>query len=409
MALTNTAIRNAKATSKAYKLYDELGLFLQIAPSGGKWWRFKYRFDGKEKLLSLGTYPDVSLADARGKRDIARKLLAQSPPVDPSHTRQANKAARTELLANSFELIARQWLKSYSPNLSPITTEKNIRLFERDIFPWIGKRPIAELRPKEILDTARRIEARGAVDTAKRAIQLCSQVFQQAVIDEVVMSDPTRDIRRAIKPLKDKHFASLTDPKEVAELLRAIDAFKGSFIVMCAIRLAPLVFVRPAELRKAKWVDIDLEAKEWRYRVTKTNIDHLVPLSEQAIKILRDIEPLTGHGEYVFAGRDPLKPMSDGTINAALKRMGYDTKTQITGHGFRAMARTILHERLDIDPYIIEHQLAHKVPDALGMAYNRTKFIEQRKAMMQAWADYLDGLKAGARVIPLIKLNNSAN
>jgi integrase len=257
------------------------------------------------------------------------------------------------------------------------------------------------LRPKEILDTARRIEARGAVDTAKRAIQLCGQVFQQAVEDEVVMSDPTRDIRRAIKPLKDKHFASLTEPKEVAELLRAIGAFKGSFIVMCAIRLAPLVFVRPAELRKAKWADIDLDAGEWRYLVTKTNTNHLVPLSSQAIAILREIQPLTEHGEYVFAGRDPLKPMSDGTINAALKRMGYDTKTQITGHGFRAMARTILHERLNIDPHIIEHQLAHSVPDNLGTAYNRTKFIEPRKVMMQTWADYLDKLKAGAEVISL--------
>lgn len=401
MALTNTEIRNTKASSKAFKLYDEAGLFLQVAPSGGKWWRFKYRFEGKEKLLSFGTYPEVSLADARERRDQARKLLAQNPPIDPSAERKAIRAAKLERAANSFEVIARMWLNSYSSKLSPVTAEKNLRLFERDIFPWIGGRPIAELRPKEILDTARRIESRGAVDTAKRAIQLCGQVFQQAVIDEQVMSDPTRDIRRAIKPLKDKHFASLTDPREVAELLRAIDAFKGSFVVMCALRLAPLVFVRPAELRKAKWKDIDLDASEWRYLVTKTNTDHLVPLSKQALAILKEIQPLTGHGEYVFAGRDPQKPMSDGTINAALKRMGYDTKTQITGHGFRAMARTILHERLEIDPHIIEHQLAHTVPDNLGGAYNRTKFIDQRIAMMQQWSDYLDELKAGAKIIPI--------
>jgi integrase len=399
MALSDTKIRTVKAKEKPYKLSDERGLFLLVQPKGGKLWRLKYRIDGKEKSLSLGTYPDVSLADAREARDKARKLIAVGD--DPSELRKATKASKQDRAANSFEVIARIWLINYSANLSPATAEKNLRLFERDIFPWIGNRPIAELKPKEILDTARRIESRGAVDTAKRAIQLCGQVFQQAVIDEKVMSDPTRDIRRAIKPLKDKHFASLTDPKDVAELLRAIDAFKGSFVVMCAIRLAPLVFVRPVELRKAKWRDIDLEAKEWRYLVTKTNTDHLVPLSNQTISILKELQPLTGSAEYVFqVGNDPKKPMSDGTINAALKRMGYDTKTQITGHGFRAMARTILHERLNIDPHIIEHQLAHTVPDNLGGAYNRTKFIEQRVSMMQAWADYLDELKAGAKVLP---------
>jgi integrase len=398
MALTDTKIRTAKPKAKPYKLADERGLHLLVNPAGGKLWRLKYRIEGKEKLLSFGGYPDVSLADAREKRDQARKLIAAG--TDPSETRKATKAAKLERAANSFEVVARMWLNGYASNLSPATVEKNLRLFERDIFPWIGGRPIAELRPKEILDAARRLEARGAVDTAKRAIQLCGQVFQQAVIDEVVMSDPTRDIRRAIKPPKDKHFASLTEPKEVAELLRAIDAFKGSFVVMCAIKLAPLVFVRPGELRKAKWSDIDLDAAEWRFLVTKTNTDHLVPLSSQAIAILREIEPLTGHGGYVFPGRDPLKPMSDGTINAALKRMGYDTKTQITGHGFRAMARTILHERLNIDPHIIEHQLAHSVPDNLGTSYNRTKFLDQRKLMMQTWADYLDSLKAGGKVLP---------
>ncbi|PKO44187.1 MAG: integrase [Betaproteobacteria bacterium HGW-Betaproteobacteria-22] len=413
MALTDTKIKASKPKDKAYKLYDEAGLFLIVTPSGGKWWRFKYVFNGKEKLLSLGTYPEVPIAGywhdpqtkkhwidgARDKRNKARELVASG--MDPSEVRKIHKSTQSENATNTFEFIARVWLKGYSSNLSPATAEKNLRLFERDLFPWIGNRPIAELKPKEILDTARRIEARGAVDTAKRAIQLCGQVFQQAVIDEKVMSDPTRDIRRAIKPLKDKHFASLTDPKDVAELLRAIDAFKGSFVVMSAIRLAPLVFVRPVELRKAKWRDIDLKAKEWRYLVTKTNTDHLVPLSNQAVDILKELHPLTGSGEYVFqVGNDPKKPMSDGTINAALKRMGYDTKTQITGHGFRAMARTILHERLSIDPHIIEHQLAHAVPDNLGGAYNRTKFIEQRVLMMQQWADYLDELKDGAKIIP---------
>lgn len=400
MALSDTKLRTLKPTDKPYKVTDEKGLFLLVTPAGGKLWRLKYRFFNKEKLLSFGAYPDISLADAREARDEARKVIAAGG--DPSELRKAAKEGRAEKAANSFEVVARAWLKSYSSNISPVTAEKNVRLFERDIFPWIGDKPIADLKPKEILDTARRIESRGAVDTAKRAIQLCGQVFQQAVIDEKVMSDPTRDIRRAIKPLKDKHFASLTDPKEVAELLRAIDAFKGSFVVMSALRLAPLVFVRPVELRKAKWRDIDLEAKEWRYLVTKTSTDHLVPLAKQAIDMLKELHPLTGSGEYVFqVGTDPKKPMSDGTINAALKRMGYDTQTQITGHGFRAMARTILHERLSIDPHIIEHQLAHSVPDNLGGAYNRTKFIEQRIIMMQQWADYLDELKAGAKIVPL--------
>ena len=414
MALTDTKIKAARPDTKTYKLYDEAGLFLQITPAGGKWWRFKYRFNDKEKLLSLGTYPEVPLAGywqdpkakkqwidgARDKRNKARELVASG--LDPSVVRKVNKDANIESAANSFEVITRTWLKNYSVNLSVATSEKNLRLFERDIFPWIGAKPIADLKPKDILDSARRIEARGAVDTAKRAIQLCGQVFQQAVIDEKVMSDPTRDIRRAIKPLKDKHFASLTEPKEVAELLRAIDAFNGSFVVMCAIRLAPLVFVRPGELRLAKWADINLDASEWRYLVTKTNTDHLVPLSKQASDILKYLQPYTGSGEYVFqVGNDPKKPMSAATINAALQRMGYDTKTQITGHGFRAMARTILHERLGFDPHIIEHQLAHAVPDNLGGAYNRTKFIEQRKGMMQQWADYLDELKAGAKIIPL--------
>lgn len=411
MALTDTKIKAAKPKDKAYKLYDEAGLFLMVTPNGGKWWRFKYLFNGKENLLSLGTYPEVPIAGywqdpqtkkiwiegARDKRAKSRELVAAG--INPSSARKINKATQIESATNTFEFITRVWLKSYSANLSPVTSAKNLRLFERDIFPWIGSRPIAELKPKEILDAARRIEARGAIDTAKRAIQLCGQVFQQAVIDEKVLSDPTRDIRRAIKPLKDNHFASLTEPKEVAELLRAIDAFKGSFPVMSAMRLAPLVFVRPGELRKAKWRDIDFEAKEWRYLVTKTKTEHLVPLSKQAITILKELHPLTGSYEYVFQVSTTAKPMSDGTINASLRRMGYDTKTQITGHGFRAMARTILHERLNIDPHIIEHQLAHSVPDNLGNAYNRTKFIEQRIVMMQQWADYLDELKAGAKVI----------
>lgn len=399
MALTNTAILNAKPTSKAFKLYDESGLFIQVTPSGGKWWRFKYRFDGKEKLLSLGTYPEVPLKAAREKRDAARELLARD--LDPSENRKAKKASKQGNAANSFEVIAREWAASHMADKAPSHKDRVIRRFEVYLFPWIGSKAIADITAPEILESIKRVQNQNKLETAHRTLQAAGQVFRYAVQTGRTIRDVTADLKGALPPTTTKHMAAFTEPKEVAELLRAIDGFTGTFTVQSALRLAPLVFVRPSELRTAKWADIDLDAGEWRYRVSKTKTDHLVPLSTQAIEILKSIYPLSGHGEFVFmGGHDPKKPMSEAAINAALKRMGYDTKTQITGHGFRAMARTILHERLDIDPHVIEHQLAHKVPDALGAAYNRTKFIEQRKAMMQQWADYLDELKAGAKVIP---------
>lgn len=404
MALTTTAIRNAKPTSKAFKLYDEAGLFMQVTPSGGKWWRFKYRFEGKEKLISFGTFPDVSLADARARRDAARKLLSNIPPIDPSNTRKAEKASTQLNATNSFEAIAREWLTSHMADKSESHKERLMRRFELYLFPWIGKYPIADITAPQVLENIKRVQNQNKLETAHRTLQAAGQVFRYAVQTGRAIRDITADLRGALPSPAVKHMAAFTEPQEVAELLRAIEGFTGTFTVQTALRLAPLVFVRPSELRTAKWNDIDLDAGEWRYRVSKTQTDHLVPLSNQAIKLLKDIQPLSGHGEFVFmGGHDPKKPMSEAAINAALKRMGYDTKTQITGHGFRAMARTILHERLKIDPHVIEHQLAHKVPDALGAAYNRTKFIEQRKVMMQQWADYLDELKAGAKVIPFKK------
>lgn len=401
MALTTTAIRNAKPTSKPFKMYDEAGLFLQVTPSGGKWWRFKYRFEGKEKLLSFGTFPDVSLADAREKRDRARKLLSNDPPINPSETRKAVKASNRTNAANSFESIAREWLASNMADKSPSHRDRLLRRFELYLFPWIGSKPISEITAPQVLECIKRVHNQNKLETAHRALQSSGQVFRYAVQTGRAIRDVTADLKGALPASSVKHMAAFTEPQEVAELLRAIEGFKGTFTVQCALRIAPLVFVRPSELRTANWADIDLDAGEWRYRVSKTQTDHLVPLSKQAIEIFKEIQPLSGHGRFVFmGGHDPLKPMSESAINAALKRMGYDTKTQITGHGFRAMARTILHERLKIDPHIIEHQLAHKVPDALGAAYNRTKFIEQRKSMMQQWADYLDELKAGAKVIP---------
>ena len=400
MALSNTAIINAKAAEKPYKLYDTDGLYLQVTPQGGKWWRLKYRFGGKEKLLSLGTYPDISLSQARQKREDAKKLLAID--IDPSENRKQSKANNKLNTENSFELVAREWWQSHMKNKADSHKEKVIRRFELYLFPWIGKKPISSITAPQMLETLRRIEKQNKVETAHRTLQTAGQVFRYAVQTGRAVRDVTADLKGALPATTVKHMAAFTEPKDVAELLRAFDAFNGTLTVQCAIKLAPLVFVRPSELRMAKWADIDLEAGKWQYLVSKTKTDHLVPLSTQAIAILRELHPVSGHGEYVFqGGHSPLKPMSESAVNAALKRMGYDTKTQITGHGFRAMARTILHERLNIDPAIIEHQLAHKVPDTLGSAYNRTKFIEQRKVMMQSWADYLDELKVSADVIPI--------
>lgn len=351
--------------------------------------------------MSLGTYPEVSLADARTRRDDARKLLAQIPPVDPSDVKKAQKQNLYGRHENTFEALAREWAESYFKTKSSSHKERTIRRLELYIFPWLGKKPISDITAPDVLNVVKRPQNQSKLETAHRALQVVGQVFRYAVQNGKVVRDVTADLRGALPAPQVKHMASFTEPKQVAELLQAIEAFQGTFTVECALRLAPLVFVRPSELRRAKWADIDLDAREWRYLVTKTKSHHIVPLSTQAIKILEQLNSVSGHGEFVFqGGHDPKKAMSEAAINAALKRMGYDTKTQITGHGFRAMARTILHERLDIDPHIIEHQLAHKVPDALGAAYNRTKFLEQRKAMMQQWADYLDELKAGAKIIP---------
>ena len=400
MALSDIAIRNAKATTKPYKLSDSGGLFLLIATTGGKLWRYSYRFDGKQKTLTLGAYPDTGLKEARELHAAARKILASG--VDPNENRKSNKATKKLNTVNSFEIVAREWWQSHMTSKAESHKEKVIRRFELYLFPWLGKKPISEITAPQFLEVIKRIEKQNKLETAHRTLQTAGQVFRYAVQNGMTIRDITADLKGALPATTVINMAAFTEPKDVAELLRALDGFNGTLTVQCAIKLAPLVFVRPGELRMAKWADIDLEAATWQYLVSKTKTNHIVPLSTQALAILQEVHPLSGHGEYVFqGGHSPLKAMSESAINAALKRMGYDTKTQITGHGFRAMARTILHERLNIDPAIIEHQLAHKVPDTLGSAYNRTKFIVQRTAMMQAWADYLDELKAGAKVIPL--------
>ena len=400
MPLTDLEIRKAKHSDKPFRLSDEKGLFLLVHPNGSKYWRQKYRFGGKEKLLAFGVYPEVSLTEARERRDAARKLLANG--ADPGEVKKAQKADDKLRAENPFEIVCREWLEAKRAVASPAQVKKAKARLEKDVFPWLGGRPVNEITAPEILAVLRRIDARGARYTAHRAKSEISQVFRYAIATGRAERDPCPDLRGAIPPAKSEHMASITDPEGVAELLRAMDAFSGTFPVQCALRLAPLLFVRPGELRQAEWKDINLERGEWRFLVSKTNTDHLVPLSTQAVAILRELHPLTGQGRYVFPGaRDTKVPMSSATVNAALRRMGYDTRTEITGHGFRAMARTILHEELHQKPEVIEHQLAHQVPDTLGNAYNRTRFLKERTVMMQIWADYLDRLKAGARVLPL--------
>lgn len=399
MPLTDTAVRNAKPGEKPAKLFDERGLFLIVTPTGGKWWRFRYKFDNKEKLLSLGVYPDVGLKDARERRDAARKLLADG--IDPGENRKAMKAVKQDRAANSFEVVTREWYGKHAPNWAEHHGDRIIRRFERDIFPWIGGRPISDVTAPELLAVIRKIEKRGALETAHRALGNCGQVFRYAVATSRATRDPSGDLRGALPPVKGEHFAAVTEPIQAAELLRTLDSYQGTLTVACALRLAPLVFVRPGELRNAVWADIDLDAAEWRYHVTKTDSEHIVPLATQAVAILRELHALTGTGRYVFPGaRSNGRPMSDNAILAAMRRLEIG-KDEMSGHGFRAMARTILDEVLGVRPDLIEHQLAHAVRDPNGRAYNRTAHLAERKMMMQQWADYLDKLKAGADVILL--------
>ncbi|RTL52420.1 MAG: DUF4102 domain-containing protein [Rhodocyclaceae bacterium] len=398
MPLSDIAIRTAKYSDKPVKLSDEKGLYLLINKAG-KYWRLNYRYDGKQKTLALGVYPETSLKEARIKRDEARKLLDQD--IDPAANKKAVKASRIERNGNSFEVLCREWLEQRKSSVEPAQHKKTLARMENDVFPWLGSRPITEITAPEILAVLRRLDQRGARYSAHRVRSEISRAFRYAVQTGRAERDPCPDLKGAIPAPRAENFPAITDPKEAGELLRALEAFRGTFIVKCALQLAPMLFVRPGELRRAEWTDFDLDKREWRYLVSKTKTEHLVPLATQALGILRELHALTGRGRYVFPGRDPQKAMSDAAVNAALRRMGYDTKTEITGHGFRAMARTILHEELHIKPEVIEHQLAHKVPDALGTAYNRTKFLKERRAMMQQWADYLDKLKAGAKVISI--------
>lgn len=400
--LTEMAIRKAKPSTRAHRLFDGGGLYLEVAPSGSKWWRQKYRFDNKEKRLAHGTYPDVGLAQAREKREEARKLLGAG--IDPGEHRKAVKAAREERSANSFEVVAREWHTKQKARWVDSHSDKIMLRLVNDVFPWLGKRPIAEITARELLATVNRVADRGAVDSAHRILQNCGQVFRYAIVSERAENNPAASLRGALPPAQKAHMAAIIDPMAIGGLLRAIDGYSGSFITRCALQLAPLVFVRPGELRQAEWAEIDLGAAEWSLPAGKMKMrePHLVPLSRQAVGILEELQPLSGHGRYVFpGGRSPRRPMSNNAILAALRRMGF-AKEEMSGHGFRAMARTILDETLHFRPDYIEHQLAHAVRDPNGRAYNRTAHLAERRKMMQAWADYLDVLKGDQdRVVPL--------
>jgi integrase len=409
MPLTDVAIRSAKPQTKPFKLFDSGGLHLIVTAAGSKWWRWKYRFSGKEKGLSFGVYPDVSLKAAREKRDSARQQLANG--IDPGEARKAEKIAQAG--AESFEAIAREWHAKFSASWEPSHGERILRRLENDVFPWLGRRPITEIKAPELLAVLRRIESRGALETTHRAMQNCGQVFRYAVATGRAERDPTGDLRGALPPPKEKHHASILEPKRISELLRAIEAYQGYFVTKCALRLAPLVFVRPGELRRAQWPEIDLKTAEWRIPAARMKMreQHIVPLARQAVEIFIELEPLTNRGfpsrhdspRYVFpSARTHERPMSENAVLAALRRMGY-TKEEMTGHGFRSMASTLLHEQ-GWNHQAIERQLAHAERNAVSAAYNFAEHLPERRKMMQAWADYLDMLKWDGEVRQLVNM-----
>ena len=389
--LTDTLVKSIKPKDAPYKLSDGGGLYLLVKPNGGKYWHLAYRYNEKQKLLSLGVYPEVSLKDARKKRDAARKLLAQN--IDPSEAKKEEKRLANLQAANTFEAITREWLEKQN-HLADVTQNKSKWLLDFAITGF-GKKAITDITAPDVLAVCQLLEKQEKRETARRIKVKCGQVFRYAIQNGLATYNPTQDLKGALQPVITKHQAAITDPVEVGELLRAIAGYKGQFVTLCALKLAPMVFVRPSELRQALWEHIDLETKEWRYHVNKTNTAHIVPLSRQAVTILKELHALTGISPYVFPSiRTNSRPMSENTINPALRRLGY-TSEQMCGHGFRAMARTLLEEVLGYPYDIIEQQLAHTVRDPNGRAYNRTKHLEARHKMMQDWSDYLDGLQVG--------------
>jgi integrase len=392
MKLNDTLIRNTKPTDKPRKLSDGNGLYLLINPNGSKWWRFRYFFGGKENSLSFGVYPDVPLKLARERRDDARKQVAANK--DPSAERKASKVADD----NTFGALYLEWLGKHEHKLASVTLAKLKWMIEGFVLPDLEHKPIAELAPKDILTVLRKIEARGTHETAHRTKQRLGQIFRYAVAVGRSERDPTQDLRGVLSPVVTKNRAAITNPAQIGDLLRAIDGYVGQPVTHAALRLAPLLFVRPGELRGALWSEIDLERAEWRISAerTKTRTSHVVPLSKQALKLFREVERLTGSGKHVFPSLlSDDRPMSENTINTALRRLGF-TKEEMTGHGFRALASTTLNE-LGWAPDVIELQLAHKERNKVRAAYNRAERLTERRKMMQEWADHLDLLRRKTR------------
>ena len=397
MPLTDTAVRNAKAASKPYKLTDGQGLYLLIN-NVGKYWRIDYRFLGKRKTLAIGVYPDITLADARDRRGQTRKLIANGN--DPGAIKQAKKLADKLTVSITFEAIAREWHEKQSAKWVPKNSARVLSLLVRDIFPYIGRISISQVTAAELLNVVQKIEKRGNFETAHRAMQICGQIFRYAIATGRTQADLSLVLKGALIRVKERHHPSITDPKKIRHLLLALDNYDGAFVTQCALKLAPLLFVRPGELRHAEWSEVDFNSGEWRIAAVKMKMKsvHLVPLSAQASAILQNLMPHTGHGRYVFPSvRTSQRPMSENTINAALRRLGYD-KNEMTGHGFRSMASTILHEQ-GWPHEAIERQLAHAERNKVSAAYNYSEHLTKRRLMMQAWADYLDGLKVGANVL----------
>jgi len=415
MPLTDVQIRNAKPKDKPYRLTDGEGMYLEVSPSGGKLWRLKYRFGGKENRLAFGSYPAVPLKGyyqnkgepseiyiegAREKRAAARALLAAG--IDPSAKRKEDRVAEESANAHTFRAVAEEWMHHHPPKTA--STKAKTEWLLNFAYVELGNLAIKSITPPQVLAVCRKEEAKGHLETAQRIKVKCSQVFRYGVATGKLERDPTTDLRGALATPVVKSHAAIIEPVKVGELLRAMDGYSGQFVTVCALKLAPLVFIRPGELRAAKWADVNLEEALWCYTPPKTRnqtqVDHIVPLSSQAVETLRELHYLTGHGTYLFPSlRTPARCMSENTVNAALRRLGYSSE-EMCGHGFRATARTILEEVLGFRIELIEQQLAHMVKDANGRAYNRTTHLPERTRMMQAWADYLDKIKASAVVIP---------
>lgn len=394
MKLTDTYLRALKANGKVQKYSDGGGLYLHVSPTGGKLWRMGYRFEGKQKTLSFGKYPAVSLKDARNRRDEAKDLLAAG--IDPGARKKAVKAAIKAETMNSFEVVAREWFERYKDSWVDHHGKKILARLENDIFPLIGGKAIGAVTAPELLEALRRIEARGAVETAHRALQNCGQIFRYAIATGRAERDTAADLRGALSPVKSTNFASITEPKDIGALLREIDAYPGNMIVRAALRMAPYVFVRPGELRRAEWAEFSLESAEWRIPAARMKMreTHIVPLARQVLTILEDLHRFTGHGRYLFPSmRANSAPISDVTLLAALRRMGYD-KDVMTVHGFRSMASTLLNEQ-GYNRDWIERQLAHGERNTVRASYNYAQYLPERRRMMQEWADYLDGLREG--------------